>query len=174
MTKRFFYRCNDCLTVIATEAKIAENAVCDACEGTFEYMGATSGAFITTRHEVCACDARCTSARGPVCDCPCGGENHGRETVVPVYTHLPIPRVMVPKNAATKAQEFRSLCEQFKAKWNEQFGDVAERRRNGEWLSPALFQYLLRGKNIWAEFAHIKHMRTHARTKKLAKLLEVA
>jgi hypothetical protein len=24
-----------------------------------------------------ACDARCTNARGPLCECSCGGENHG-------------------------------------------------------------------------------------------------
>lgn len=24
------------------------------------------------------CNERCTSAKGPACDCSCGGENHGR------------------------------------------------------------------------------------------------
>lgn len=27
------------------------------------------------------CDGRCTSATGPVCECECGGENHGRSFV---------------------------------------------------------------------------------------------
>lgn len=27
--------------------------------------------------ESVACDARCTGARGPKCDCSCGGANHG-------------------------------------------------------------------------------------------------
>lgn len=25
----------------------------------------------------CPCDGRCTSAKGPNCDCSCGGKNHG-------------------------------------------------------------------------------------------------
>lgn len=25
------------------------------------------------------CDARCTSAKGPNCECSCGGKNHGRD-----------------------------------------------------------------------------------------------
>ncbi len=29
--------------------------------------------------ESVACDARCTSARGPKCDCSCGGANHGAD-----------------------------------------------------------------------------------------------
>ena len=27
------------------------------------------------------CDSRCTSARGPVCVCACGGHNHGADRV---------------------------------------------------------------------------------------------
>lgn len=35
------------------------------------------------RHdEDCTCDGRCTGARGPNCDCHCGGENHGKGMVV--------------------------------------------------------------------------------------------
>lgn len=27
----------------------------------------------------CPCDGRCTSAKGPNCDCSCGGQNHGSD-----------------------------------------------------------------------------------------------
>lgn len=27
----------------------------------------------------CPCDGRCTSAKGPNCDCSCGGANHGAD-----------------------------------------------------------------------------------------------
>ena len=30
----------------------------------------------------CVCDARCTHARGPHCDCSCGGANHGAGLVM--------------------------------------------------------------------------------------------
>ncbi len=33
---------------------------------------------IGTLDESVICDARCTGARGPACNCSCGGENHGK------------------------------------------------------------------------------------------------
>ncbi|NRQ31232.1 hypothetical protein HII36_05195 [Nonomuraea sp. NN258] len=30
------------------------------------------------------CDGRCRSARGPVCDCPCLGEQHGADNVIKI------------------------------------------------------------------------------------------
>lgn len=35
-----------------------------------------------------ACGARCTNAVGPVCDCSCGGANHGRGHAAPVQTSI--------------------------------------------------------------------------------------
>jgi hypothetical protein len=34
----------------------------------------------TTLSEDVPCDARCTSAHGPNCECSCGGKQHGRDT----------------------------------------------------------------------------------------------
>ena len=38
----------------------------------------TYGVLVAHVVEDHACDARCTGARGPSCDCSCGGANHGR------------------------------------------------------------------------------------------------
>lgn len=183
MNRRFFYRCTDCLTVVATESKIADrvteggsrlpNAICDACEGPIEFMGKTdaTGHIRTLVGQVSPCDSRCTSAQGPNCDCPCGGENHGSQRTVDLYTSTPVPRLMVPKDAVGKAQEFKSLCEQFKTRWQAEFGELARLRRAGHRLSRELYAKLCRGQNLWIEFARTKRMKTHAgRNKKIAQL----
>lgn len=42
--------------------------------------------------ERCKCDARCTNARGPNCECSCGGANHGSNKVVTVQRDVgPVP-----------------------------------------------------------------------------------
>lgn len=35
--------------------------------------------------ELCVCDGRCTNARGPNCECSCGGVNHGSQRTVKVW-----------------------------------------------------------------------------------------
>ncbi len=43
----------------------------------------------------CACDARCTGATGPNCECSCGGKNHGTGRVV----EIAVPVARVPQTA---------------------------------------------------------------------------
>lgn len=37
------------------------------------------------------CDARCTGAKGPNCECSCGGKNHGNDFMVGVTADLGVP-----------------------------------------------------------------------------------
>ena len=64
---RHYYRCCDCLSVAATVAKIA-GAVCDACGGAIEYMGAswpqTDNRFALVR--------RTRARRDVLIETPCG------------------------------------------------------------------------------------------------------
>ena len=50
-----------------------ENGICSGCGRMMSY-GALK-AFTNPDHK---CDARCEGARGPNCDCSCGGANHGK------------------------------------------------------------------------------------------------
>src|ERR1700733_4615367 len=102
LPSRHFYRCADCLAVVATEEKIPVmitsncgynanlKAVCDACGGRMEYMGETIRRSVSQQSlqklvgYKCACDGKCTNALGPSCDCVCSGENHGTGRVVAV------------------------------------------------------------------------------------------
>ncbi len=58
---------------------------CGTVKTSEKFVKHSCGAWITgyteiktrvTDHE---CGPRCTSALGPVCDCTCGGENHGED-----------------------------------------------------------------------------------------------
>lgn len=49
-----------------------EMGICSAC-GKMMSFGVLK-AFVNPDHK---CDARCSSARGPNCECACGGVNHG-------------------------------------------------------------------------------------------------
>lgn len=82
------FRCRACLGVFFSD----RNEVCP-CHGdndhrTCEVMGRVVDAR-TYAKEVCACDARCTHASGPHCECHCGGVNHGTGRTVEKYMSLP-------------------------------------------------------------------------------------
>ena len=76
------YRCCDCLDVVFT-VESAKGAAC-VCGGYVEFLGRVEGMRLTELRAECPCDERCTSARGPNCDCGCGGKNHGKGLVVRV------------------------------------------------------------------------------------------
>lgn len=176
MKRLHFYRCNDCLTVVTVDAELPMvydqktggkrlTAVCDACNGSFEYMGRTIGAFGRGLErqvgERPVCDGRCTHARGPSCDCQCGGENHGAGVYVPVFVQDSIPRVMTPKNAAGKAETYRALVAEFKATWESEYGAVT-RAKYERYLEPWEFSRFLDGGNMMRAFHRARDLRSHA------------
>ncbi len=81
---RHFFRCTDCLAVMAVDDPSFEYgritaATCGACDSTtFDHMGRVHMDRLITEQTACACDDRCTCARGPICTCSCGGKNHGK------------------------------------------------------------------------------------------------
>jgi hypothetical protein len=81
---RHCYRCEDCLTVCFADGDQLPSAKCGACDGRMEHMGRVERGRLKEDTYACPCDARCTSARGPNCDCLCGGKNHGSNAVVEV------------------------------------------------------------------------------------------
>lgn len=116
MTNRFFYKCTGCLEVVALPERLAMNyshsvAVCSSCGQHFEFMGRVHRDRLIQEHQECACDDRCTSARGPSCNCKCGGENHGAGMAgyVTVTTDAgAIPQVTLPspERAAKSLAQF--------------------------------------------------------------------
>ena len=80
--RRYFYRCFGCLEVTALADQLPMTfsqsiAVCENCGQHFEYMGRVQRDHLVMDETKCKCDDRCLSAKGPLCSCSCGGENHG-------------------------------------------------------------------------------------------------
>lgn len=185
---RHFYRCEDCLTVAATETKLAckrdkwgyatqdVDAVCDACGGAIEYMGETKytvgGHEYALQHQTGwkpACDGKCTGACGPDCECECGGENHGTGKVVEVYEQCGVPKLRMPENARAKGEEFRAALAACRAAWDRKYRAVTEAKRRGEWIN--CFDFYLNGQRILSRITKARLMRVHSlRIKKLAAL----
>lgn len=102
-TRRIIWKCGRCKTVVAhdyiatkrllghdrifgnpkwssvTEAREVNGSLRDsswdaACPNCKSHRKPAVVVGATTDHK---CDARCTGSTGPVCDCSCGGKNHG-------------------------------------------------------------------------------------------------
>ena len=108
---RYYYRCAWCLSVSATAERISGPCECAACGGPVESMGEVREARLVREELRCPCDARCTHALGPQCDCRCCGANHGSGLMVVVIRDLgPIPKLR-PRDAlaAARGAEYRRL-----------------------------------------------------------------
>jgi hypothetical protein len=177
---RHFYRCNDCLTVMATDEEIKRTAdergfmrygVCAACDGWISYMGRVEHHRVWHTEHVCPCDGRCTGASGPSCDCQCGGVNHGSGMLVPVDKSGPMPRFMAPPDARRKAEEYTRLCDAFETAWQAKYGDIVARKSAGEYIRN--FSFYLEALEEWKAYNKACAMKTHGgRNKRLAELTD--
>lgn len=126
-SNRHFYRCRSCCHVIAIEGTL-EVEVTDqgaqykarcACEGKLELMGRVGRKpGLVLDSERCACDARCTNATGPSCDCSCGGANHGTHRVVAIEVGAGgVPRIMSldATECLRRAEEYKAAMEPHRA-----------------------------------------------------------
>lgn len=111
---RWFLRCETCLAVSAVDEhpNIGEWQ-CGICGGSFENMGRVEKDRLIHEHLAAICDDRCTSARGPLCSCKCGGKHHGSNRVVQVVMDAgPAPTVTPTtgrQQAKLNADEYKTL-----------------------------------------------------------------
>lgn len=113
---RHYYRCRACCHVVAVDGALvsapAANGATEittrcVCDGRLELLGRVARARkgLVLDSERCACDGRCTSAPGPMCDCRCGGVNHGTGRTVPVEVDAGgVPRLVIADVVACKAR----------------------------------------------------------------------
>ena len=117
--QRHFYRCRDCLELTVIDGEQLRELACD-CGGYADYMGHVHGDRLRRDEIESVCDARCTHAAGPFCNCSCGGVNHGTHRVVTVhYDGGAIPRVTARADLATR-------CAQV-ADWQRAIAEARER-----------------------------------------------
>lgn len=84
-----------------------------------------------------------------------------------------LPVMRVAENAARIAEEFRKFKDQVRAAWEEKYGELARRRRTGEFLTGPLFARLMQGERIWDNYRKASSMKSHkGRLKALGKVLE--
>jgi len=109
-----YSRCRMCTEIVTTAEPLAPIAVCDCSAVAFEYLGKAKGSHLVREEDRCACDARCTSATGPNCDCICAGANHGTGRLVTVEILSGIPRVRLadPGAARARRKEFEEECDE--------------------------------------------------------------
>ena len=119
---RHYYRCRACCHVVAVEGTLVSAPAANGsgateittrcvCDGRLELLGrvAKNKRGLVLDSERCACDGRCTSAPGPMCDCRCGGVNHGTGRVVAVEVDAGgIPRLVVGAAAEVDACKARA------------------------------------------------------------------
>lgn len=168
-----FYRCHDCLSIVATENEHVD-LKCGACGGGMEFMGrvSRSGSTLEKTYVDSACDFACTNARGPHCDCQCRGKNHGSKLVVVVTVDaggVPVASPIDPVKAQQRAAEYREAVASAEQRFESRFGDIISRKYNGEWLSPDDFSLYLAAVKSRKAISAARHGKTHkGRLAKLA------
>jgi len=160
---RWFYKCVDCLSVMAVDnrltpqyASVTPNAhgvsyayklgTCGLCNGKLEEMGQVKGTALTKPGERCPCDERCTSASGPNCNCQCGGENHGSGRMAQVEIIVGnVPRVTPANDSAalTRAAEYRAALAPL-AEWLR----VTRERKQTGWIAPEIYSKFMSVDNL--------------------------
>jgi hypothetical protein len=180
---RHFYRCIDCLSVVATEGQIRPVQVpprytysyseCRGCGGQIEYMGEVRRNCLQRRELRVPCDARCTGAIGPHCDCQCGGENHGTNRLVEVLIEAgKVPRVMVPADASAKGEAYRELVRTVRSAHNERFARLFQLKWLGAYLTVPQWCSYCEGQRLNERIVAARKLRSHAaRNRKLNAIL---
>lgn len=143
--QRHFYKCCDCLSVIANDSDsrfASPNAVCGLCASKLIHMGRVVEQGLVRDSLECPCDLRCTHARGPKCDCSCGGRNHGSQAVVHIVRDAGgIPVAQTP---------YSGKAEQIAAEWRAAYADIMaiiqpmRERKSSQWVPSSEFNELLR------------------------------
>lgn len=133
---RNFYRCSDCTHVFAIEGPEIEPA-CD-CGSMANHMGAVSADRLVRHESRCPCDHRCTGALGPICNCQCGGANHGMNRVAAVTVAVGGVPVVSGERLQDRLKikaEFLAAAEEARARLMARHGATLADMAAGIWIS---------------------------------------
>jgi hypothetical protein len=154
---RHFWKCPLCLTVAAVESDTVGKLDCGHCRIAMNYMGKVSQSRLTRTEERCACDARCTNAVGPSCDCQCGGVNHGTQAVVTVTVDAgPIPQANVRPTAQAlwDLKEYQAL----RATLQQELKTAQDARHHGQ--AQRICSALWKAATMTSHAGRMKHLRS--------------
>jgi hypothetical protein len=191
---RVYLRCPDCLSTVTVNSKKIKTGfdyqrfdiykydntlhrwkapVCSLCDCEMEVMGEVEGNSYVRHDMKCACDARCTNAPGPNCDCQCRGEFHGTGRMVEYVAET--GRVIVKETPEAKAvaDEFHASCEKYVSRWRSIYGAVVDQKNSGSYLHGSDYGAYCEGVSVYGLFAKAKKLKTHkARISKIQNLTE--
>lgn len=168
-----FIRCTGCLSVMAIPGgRPPARARCGACNSPIESMGpvrldrARMGSLTT-------CDARCTMASGPSCNCQCQGKNHGSGIRVGIATQSGgLIRVTPPnpERAQRIAGEWREALHETKGRIARNY-PMHDPWTKGEEMNPFAAGQARKAQAYLDKVNRAETMRTHAgRLEALAKV----
>lgn len=170
MIVRWYVRCRDCLSVasLATELPLPAELGC-VCGGKVEVMGRVTRhrRLLVGTEQMTPCDDRCTMARGPKCECPCGAENHGTGLVVQIDRTEPVPRLVLldVDTARRRAEEYRAVLDEARAAVDRThaYGRAADQAKGrGEYLLADAWHAMHLYRDARARVQHAARLRTHA------------
>jgi hypothetical protein len=181
-TYRAYLRCSACLHIFAIESATqrpypGQQIECGGCGGTVEFIGnvGRDPARLTQEVDRVPCDARCTHAMGPICNCPCGGVNHGTRRVVTVTVDVGSRPRIIPQDAAD--------CQRTRTEWetarDAALAAIAERfsainnLRSQRWLNGSEWAEYSEGQRRRGLVVKARAMKTQrGRMQKLAQAID--
>ncbi len=169
-TVRVYLKCPDCLsTVVVNTVKRAKHGYgpefpalmqhkdnryvgpkCGLCEAEMDIMGEVVQDKWVKTDLKCACDDRCTGARGPNCDCACGGKNHGTSLMVEYVSETGTVKVLESAAAAEIAKEFRAAKGECVQAYTNKYGWIQAKKAAGGWLEGSDYSYYCEATSVWA------------------------
>src|SRR5271166_2603156 len=132
---RWYYKSTDCLTPVTYSDKV--RILKCACGGKMLIMGEVIKGRITNTEELTVCDARCTEATGPSCNCKCRGEHHGTGRTVQIITDLGSGEIKAEVNAEAidRGRTWRALVESAYNRVALKFGSALDVYKKGGFIS---------------------------------------
>ena len=172
---RWYLRCGHCLGIVAVNEQPPRELYCATCGGPVECMGRVTPErklHVSTEF-VIPCDARCTGAKGPSCDCSCNAVNHGTGALVEINHDTAIPKIpqLDRANRLAIAEEFKaafSVLQQLKMdRWPDRI------RNKTEYLAGDNYGQYLKYQTFLEELSDIRRMKQHkARMGRIRKIRE--
>jgi hypothetical protein len=127
----YYHKCDDCLTTFSSTERHID--LCD-CEGKVTFMGVVHGDKYVQTSNKAPCDGRCTHAMGPVCDCGCGGINHGTGRTVQTVIKEGKVQVVDPSkdiyDDMVRGYKFRELKNKAEDLYKKVFGHISPWERD--------------------------------------------
>lgn len=164
---RWYLRCGDCLSVIAVDTTNPPGGKPCVCGGRYVALGkvhkASRSAWLETTEHVCPCDGRCTGARGPSCDCSCGGENHGSNLLVEVVVvEGKVPPIQPPDaDAVKRAEEYRAEVHAARVRIGNGGRRDAAEQRSRCFVDAVTYRLAREYHELSSQIARAKNLKTH-------------